>query len=173
MERLELDFKRAPRLGFATAALAAGAIAFASYSSIQYRQLQEEVSRKEARLSSHGVLRAPEPAAVQVQPVNSEQFAFARETIQRLATPWQLFFKAMEDARTDRVALLSIEPDVRSGIVKVTGEAKDYLAVLTYLAHLDYQDALTRVHLVRHEVRQAGPQRAVAFTISATWAEGR
>ena len=60
-----------------------------------------------------------------------------------------------------------------NGTVALTGEAKDYLAVLSYVANIEQQKAFSRVHLARHEVRYNEPQRPMTFTISASWKERR
>lgn len=104
--------------------------------------------------------------------VGAEEIAFARETVSRLSTPWQSLFGAVEAGHTDSVALLSIEPDADARTVTITGEAKDYLAALSYMASLAQQQALRRVHLVRHETLRGGSRRPLAFTISAGWEEG-
>jgi len=69
------------------------------------------------------------------------------------------------------VALLAIEPDTKSGTVKISGDSKDYLAALGYVLNLSRADTLSHVQLVRHEVRQNDPQRPVSFSISAAWNE--
>ena len=100
--------------------------------------------------------------------LSAEEVAFARDTVRRLATPWERLFGALEAAQMDGVALLSVEPDAEGRTVNVTGEAKDYLATLTYVGHLNEEPALKRVHLVRHEARD-GSERPVLFTVSAAW----
>ena len=69
------------------------------------------------------------------------------------------------------MALLAIEPDTKSGTVKISGDSKDYLAALTYVLNLSRSDALSKVELVRHEVKQNDPQKPVSFSIQAAWNE--
>lgn len=144
------------------------ALAFAVHVGAQYWSLRGEVSLKEARLAATPK-RVARPAAP--QSIDVHEYAFARTTIQRLSTPWRPMFGALEGANTDRVALLSIEPNAESRTVTVTGEARDYLATLTYLARLGEQEPLKRVHLVRHDTRRDTARRPVLFTISAGWRE--
>lgn len=164
--RLELNYYRAqayPRLG---AYALVASLAFAIHMAVQYWSLREAVALEEARLA-RAAKRAPQPAAQ--QPIDAQEYAFARDTIQRLTTPWNPLFRALEAARTDRVTLLSIEPNMESRTVTVTGESKDYLATLTYVARLSEQEPLKRVHLVRHDTRRDAPRRPVVFAISAGW----
>jgi len=104
-----------------------------------------------------------------VRPASAEEVAAARETVQRLSLPWAKLFAAIESASTDTVALTAIEPDPRTGTVKITGDGKDYLAALTYVLNLSRAEGLSSVQLVRHETRQG----SVGFTVSAAWEGAR
>lgn len=171
MRALELDYRRARRRTHlaAWALLVAGCV-LAADGAVRYHELRAEVEAKQALLAQ-GPLRRVSAAAPSV---DADEYAFARDTIRRIAMPWDSFFDALEQARSERVTLLSIEPDVDNGTVSLTGEAKDFLAALTYLAQLSAERRLGRVHLVRHELKgAAGSRRPLAFTISATWREER
>lgn len=147
------------------------AAAFVADAGLYYASLQSEVESKEAALRQASMVRGA--ATLAVAPVDPEEYAFARDTIRRIAMPWDSFFEALEQAHSERVALFSIEPDVESGTVMLSGEARDYLAALTYVAHLSSQEQLARVHFVRHELKRSGGLRPLSFTISATWKEQR
>jgi hypothetical protein len=167
MPPLELDYCRSGVSSRTGAYVLAAALAFAAHVGAQYLSLREDVASKEARLSAGAAKRAARPAVQ--QPIDAEEYAFAGETIRRLSTPWGPFFRALESANTERVALLAIEPNVESRTVTLTGEARDYLVTLTYVARLAEQEPLKRVHLVRHEMRRDVPRRPIVFTISAGW----
>lgn len=173
MNRLELDFLRTRRPpAWASFVLLALAMAFAGDIGWSYRNLSADVEQMEARLATSSSLeRNARPDSI--RPIAREEHAFARETVRRLSTPWERLFGALEGAQTEHVALLAIEPDAEIGTVNLQGEGKDYLAVLTYVARLGEEKGLRRVHLVQHEIRRGAPQRAVGFTISASWKEGR
>lgn len=166
IEPLQLDYYR--RAGYPRAGLYAlvAALGFAVHVGAQYWSLRQDVERKEARLAA-GSKRAVRPMAA--PRVDEQEHAFARGTIERLSTPWRALFSALEAANTERVALLSIEPNAERRTVMLTGEARDYLATLTYLARLGEQEPLQKVHLVRHDTRRDAPRRPVVFTISAAW----
>jgi hypothetical protein len=152
--------------------LVAFAVAFAADGAVHYRALERDLALKEARIAHRLHLRKQSAAPASFRPINTEEYAFARDTVRRLGTPWESLFQALEASQIDRIALLSIEPDVENRAVSITGEARDYLAVLTYVAQLGDQGALSHVHLVRHENRRSG-QRPLAFTVSASWKEDR
>lgn len=172
MRALQLDYRhrRGPRL--AAYVLVAFAIGFAADAAIHYRSLERDIAFKETRLASRARLRAPVSFPASAKSASADEYAFARDTARRLTTPWESLFQALEASQSEHVALLSIEPDVENRAVSISGEAKDYLAALTYVARLGEQEALSRVHLVRHENRRGG-QRPLAFTVSASWKETR
>jgi hypothetical protein len=149
VKALDLDFHAAPHR--AAWMLAAAGAALAIYGAILYQE--------------HKRRPAPRPAVVAPAPVNAEELAFARETVLRMSIPWDALFGALERSRTEGVALLSVEPNGESRSLRLTGEAKGYLAVLTYVAGLGQQETLQNVHLLRHEARGGG----VSFAISAAW----
>ncbi len=166
MQRIELDFvRRAPRSRWAGRVLLAVALGIAGDMALTYAQLETAVKANEAV-----VARAQHPRKA-LQSVSNDEVAAARETVERLGLPWPKLFSALEAAATDRVALLAIEPDTKTGTVKISGDSKDYLAALTYVLNLSQSDALSNVQLVRHEVKQNDPQHPVEFSISAAWNE--
>ena len=168
MRALKLDYRSTNRDRMAGYLLGVIALAFASDVTLQYLQVRDALDNARTRLANARSTHAPARHAA-IMPVTTEQYSFARKTVNRLVAPWQGLFRALESARTERVALLAIEPDVENRTVSLSGEAKDYLAVLSYVANLAEQKGLTRVHLVRHEIRPGSAERAVTFTISAAW----
>jgi len=175
MRALRLEYlangERTSPLGYL---LAIAAAAFVFDTAAQYRDLRTQIATKEARLATALARSKGTESNAPARTFAAEEHAFARETVQRLSTPWSAVFRSLESAHSDRVALLSIEPDAGRRTVTVTGEAKDYLATLTYLADLARQQGMKRVHLVRHEMRREGGRHAaVAFTISAAWSDER
>jgi hypothetical protein len=98
----------------------------------------------------------------------------ARQTVERLSLSWDNLFAALEQSPGEEVSLLSIEPDARSGTALISGEGKDYAAVLRYVAKLGEAKTLKDVYLVRHEMRPApGSRRPMLFSVSASWTGGR
>jgi type IV pilus assembly PilN-like protein len=98
-----------------------------------------------------------------------ENLAYANSVVQNLALPWDMLFKTVEGTGNVPVALLAVQPDAQKGMVRISGEAKDYAAVLTYLARLDGSGSLRNVHLLSHQLKQDDPQRPLLFTIAASW----
>jgi hypothetical protein len=71
------------------------------------------------------------------------------------------------------VALLGIEPDTKASSLTISGDSKDYLAVLSYVLNLSQGETFSRVQLVRHEVKANDPHKPVSFAVSAGWGEVR
>jgi type IV pilus assembly PilN-like protein len=166
MQRIELDFiRRAPRSRWAGRILLAVALGVAGDMVFTYGSLLHAVKENEA------IVARAQPKHPAAAPASAEEIALARDTVERLALPWPKLFAALEAAASDQVALLAIEPDSKSGTVKISGDSKDYLAALAYVLNLSQADALSQVQLVRHEVKQNDPQRPVSFSISAAWNE--
>jgi hypothetical protein len=147
------------------------ALAFAADVGRSYWQTREEVDALRVRLAQPPDRRTHDPALIKVaaQPVSDEEYAFARDTIRRLATPWETLFRALETARIDTVTIVAVEPDPAQRTILIQGQARDYLAALSFVANLREQRPLSRVHLVRHETAGADPRRPVQFSVSAYW----
>jgi len=168
MRRLRFDFavQRKARGWVGWLLLAFGAV-FAGDLGRQYLSLQTEVARMELELP---YADAPAGKASSTRnAAGSEEFAAARAVVARFAAPWPTLFAAIESVRVENVTLLSIEPDASTGQVLITGEAKDYLALLTYVAQLGAHPGFTRVHLSRYETRESQSRRPIAFSVLAQW----
>ena len=167
MQELRLDFRRSPGTPrWVAPALLAIALAFAGdvgFSFAKNLRLEKKNEAALARLEPRSLKAAPGSRAG-----SPEELAAARETVQRLSTPWEKLLGALESAATDQVALLAIEPDPKAGTVTISGESKDYLSVLTYVLNLSRAEALSRVQLARHEQKKDA-QKSVGFSVSASW----
>src|SRR5262245_3468205 len=161
--KLDIDFKRAPqRSPWAARVLMVVAAAVALDAGLTYREARQVIE-----LNREALARAQ---PVSARRASKEEVAAARDTVERLSTPWPGLFGALESAASDQVALLAVEPDAKAGKVLISGEGKDYLAALTYVLNLSQSEALSGVQLVRHDIN---PERkTVTFSVSATWTEG-
>ena len=162
MKRIDLDFVARRRSPWAGRVLLALAVAFSADVALSYRQAQS-VLEATAALASRSEARAPQRRA------SAEEVAQVRDTLARLSLPWDKLFGALESAASERVALLAVEPDSKTGTVVISGDSKDYLAALSYVLELSHSDSLSKVQLVRHELKASDPQRPVAFTVTARW----
>lgn len=172
MQRLELDFLKPKHpTGWASWALLGLALVFLFDLGRSWISLRDQVARHESRpvAPDRPSQRVDNLMKVSNQPIKAGEIAAAHDAIRRLSVPWESLFGALESAQTENASLLSIEPDADRGTVTLTGEAKDYLTALSYVANLESQRGLTKVSMTRHEVKPNTPQRPVLFVISASW----
>jgi biopolymer transport protein ExbD len=159
MQKIELNFvgarRGSPWLGRVLLALAA---CVAVDAGVSYHAAKSTLAENQSRLKQ----RTPGGSAPRVSP---QEVAAARETVQRLALPWDELFMALESASSEKVALAAIEPDPKAGTVTISGDGKDYLAALSYVLNLSRTEGLEKVQLVRHEQKNDG----VSFAVSAAW----
>lgn len=166
MRRLDLDFHARPsrRTGWV---LLAVAVAFFLHVSFTYRDMQERIAEAESASAP-----STRPARVRppVVPIHLESsYGFASGVVRQLTLPWDRLFGAVEEATSKQVALLTIQPEAQKGVLNVTGEAKDYAAILTFITRLEETKVLRNVHLVNHEVRDQDPDRPLHFTVAGFW----
>ena len=169
MQPLRIDFHRTRRAApWAGPLLAVLAVALAAEVGFSYRRAQEATATAEQQLATAGRNAERTRTAAPQSGATREEVAAAREIYQRLGTPWEKLFSALESSANGKIVLLGIEPDPKSGTVTISGEGQDYLATLNYLLELERGGTLSRPHLVRHERRDDG-RDTVAFAISASW----
>ena len=162
MQRIDLNWASRRRSAWTGRILLALALAVCLDAGLAYTGLAASLADGEARLAKRtGAARAPK--------ATPQELAAARETVQRLALPWDDLFRALEAAASDQVVLASIEPDTAKGIVTISGDGKDYLAALTYVANLSRTEGLDAVQLVRHEQKAQDPRGRVSFAVTAAW----
>jgi hypothetical protein len=159
MQRLDLDFLARRRWPWAGRVLLAVAVAFTGDIAFSFYQARTSF------VANRTALAKVDRSSPRGKQISAEEVAAARETVQRLSTPWGNLFGALEAAATDQVALLAIQPDPKAGTVVIQGDSKDYLAALTYVLNLGKVPTLSQVQLVRHEAKG----NAVSFAISAAW----
>src|SRR3954469_4388148 len=128
MQRIELDFIRpAQRSRWAGGVLLAVAIGLAGDMAFSYAGLVRSVKENES------IVARAQPGKPPAAPGSAEEMGLARDTAERLDLPWPKLLPALAVAASDQVALLAIEPDAKSGTVKISGDSKDCLAALGYV----------------------------------------
>lgn len=171
MRRLELDYQKPANPSSRTAGwiLLVIGLALLIEMGVSYDRLQNdrEAMNREIR-TSRIRLDVPRSESADHQ-FTDKDFAQARQIINRLSIPWDSFFTGIESVSKQNVAILSFEPDVQTGLLRIEGEAKDYAAVLTLIARLRMTKPFSEVFLLRHEIKRDDPQHPVSFTVSMHW----
>lgn len=171
MRALTLDFLRAPRrtpwvgmLLLITGALALGQAAN------HERALAGQIELADARLEilAKGSKTKPtQPADAEAQ---QQEIRHANEILQQLALPWSALFNAVETSNEKEIALLAIQPDAGKRVLRLAGEAKNFEALLAYIARLEQSPMLSQVYLSSHELRLQDAEKPVRFALVANWA---
>ncbi|MEG1042012.1 MAG: pilus assembly protein [Pseudomonas sp.] len=176
MRRLELDFQ--PRrtalsawvLLAVGASLLAGAVVLGQHFNQQQAALEQQLETLERQLG-----KRPEHTA-SLTPAQSreqtEKLAQMRSVSQQLQRPWERLFDMLEALPQDDVALLTLTPDARKGQVRISAEARDLEAMLSFHKRLEASGELRDVSLLNHEIMAKQPEHPVQFNLSATWEIG-
>ena len=171
MRALTLDFVRTARhqVWLGILLLLVGAIVLGAVANYE-RALADQIELANARLAVLSKGSQVKPA----QPVNAEEqqqeIRRANEILQQLAMPWRALFNAVEDSNEKEIALLAIQPDAGKRVLRLAGEAKNFDALLAYIARLEQSPILSQVYLSSHELRLQDPQQPVRFALVANWA---
>ena len=155
-------------------AIAVG-IAYAALTE-QTLQLQTLAQRQQQLLARRGT-EHPAPAQTSMQRLPAkpavklsqpEQKA-AEKIVQQLNVRWFDLLQALEAKQVPEVTLLQLLPDANRGQFVLSGEAKNYQALLKYVSQLQTVTVLDQVHLQKHQVNESHPQRPVSFEIQGGW----
>jgi len=141
-----------------------------------YQTLNQQITFWESkvehieRLSSHRALvsRPLTEQAARAQRLEVEQ---ANQVVRQLGQPWNALFNAVETSGERSIALLSLAPDPHKGTVKISGEAKDFNALLDYVKQLSTREVFGSVMLQNHQIQKDDPEKPVRFSLLAHWKE--
>jgi hypothetical protein len=158
--RLELDYlKPRRRTRWASALVLVLSLALAVGLVSRYRDLQLELARLEAY--------APVQPKEVPQERLSEEIRNAEAVVRQLGLPWASLVRAVEQAATRDVALLQLQPDAETRLVRLTAETRDPEAMFDYVRRLGAAKGMTEVHLISHEVQRDDPRRPIHFSAQA------
>lgn len=163
----QLDFMAAPPRpwsGLALLAVAALILAAAAASCWQI----EQGNRYETALLNQ---RAARQAMPQRKPTEAERLRQAQtaSVSGQLRAPWAELLATFEESGRSGIGLLKLEPDARTGVVRVTGHARDAKALFAYLQDLEADPRLLQVVLNTHQRERDTPGQPLRFIIQATW----
>jgi Tfp pilus assembly protein PilN len=166
MRALDLDLVRRRPAWPAWLMLAIG-IVLAAEALFGYFSLRDEVAQQQRRRVAPRIatVTPKEPVSEQTQ----RELNAAQQILRELALPWDALFGAIEASTDSSTAMLSIEPDGGKRVVRISGEARNYLAVLNFMARLEKAQVLTGVHLLSHQVREDVAGQPVQFVLAANW----
>lgn len=164
---LQLDFLR--RTGTANRRagwmlLAAGMFMAAEMGYSYERLMHERQSLAHEMAAAHISLEGTHEARF-----SDKELDAAHDALSRLHTPWNDFFTGLESISNKRVAVLSVIPDMQTGILRVSGVARDNAALLTLLAQLRRTKPFSEVYLASQETSPDDRQHLLRFVIRMRW----
>ena len=167
---LQLDFKQSPRhwpwLGLLL--LIAG-VMWVAYAMNEARVLSGQIDLAEARLAVLAKRGRIQPAPPIDAQVLQQEVRQANDILQQLTLPWNALFQVLESTSEKQIALLTVQPDARKHSLRLSGEAKNFDALLAYIARLEQSRVLSHVYLTSHEVRTQDAEQPVRFALVANW----
>jgi Fimbrial assembly protein (PilN) len=137
------------------------------------RTLTEEAAQLHQRVGDSRRFARPAAPVAQDLVRDPKQLALevtrANGVLANLAVPWDALFAELEAASNSNVALLSIQPGTGGKRVLLSGEARRFEDLLSYMQRLESTSGFANVLLTEHEMRNASADRAVSFTLAADW----
>jgi Tfp pilus assembly protein PilN len=168
---LQLDFiapRRRRRL-IGVLVLASGLV-LAGAMVLKYHDAQQRLRQLEA---VEGLLSTQRPARAQEGVERRSrldgEMKSAQATARQLGLPWAQLIDSLERASLKEVAVLNIQPDAQSRLLRVTGETRAEELMLEYLRRLGSSGSFADVHLVSHQVREDDPRRPIQFSVQASF----
>jgi len=175
MQELSLDYQQRFRRPDRTdknlllAAIALTALIGIAYAFISYRIEVLDASKRDYQQQARRGATSNRLAALSDSQLRNE-IRQANAVLNQLALPWETLFHDLDAAQQDRVALLSITPDPQQHVIKMTGEARNFAALLDYLRQLQSSRSLASVYLQSHRIEEQMAEKPVHFSVIATWA---
>jgi type IV pilus assembly protein PilN len=164
--RTHIDRKVVDRAGYAVLALLlillAWNISRASWSIGELRRLQADNSSYEQRLSSR-------PSGVSEKDFTRllADIRFYNEVIGRKSYNWLGMLEQLEGATPEGIALTALDPDRKTGEMKIEGHARSFALLRSYLDKLEDSKAYTSILLLSHANVAVGEKgKGVHFAIS-------
>ncbi len=137
---------------------------------VYYHHVVEKTADWDAKsgLTERGSARHSSASLSRAEDVGVE-IKHANEVLNKITLPWDALFQAVEWSSGKDVALLAMEPNAERHVVRISAEAKNIPALMSYLRHLEEQKIFNSVYLQSHQVQQRNPEKPVRFTLVATW----
>ena len=148
----------------------AASLVLATWLTERYRDARVEV----ARLETQSGLIAPErPAKPIPKEKLEEETRSAEAVVRQLTLPWASLIGTIEQAATREVAILQLQPDAETRVLRLTAETRHRETMFDFVRRLGAAQGLADVHLVSHQVQREDPLQPVQFSIQASIRETR
>jgi hypothetical protein len=148
----------------------AASLALAAWLTERYRDARVEVARLETQ---SGLIVPERPAKPIPREKIEEEARNAEAVVRQLTLPWAALIGTIEQAATREVAILQLQPDADTRLLRLTAETRQRDAMFDFVRRLAASPGLADVHLVSHQVQREDPQQPVQFSIQANIREIR
>lgn len=123
-----------------------------------YQSLTAKVqTAKSASANAHPKRNVPVLTEVQKEAFKNIEYLFNY--------PWQQYFIALEKTHMQEISLLSLEPNIMTGQLKLSAEADDIHAMFTYIKSLQSQKNVNAVMLINQSTSSENEPLKVAFEL--------
>ena len=140
-------------------------LALAAWLTDRYREARVEVARLETQ---SGLIVPERPAKPIPREKIEEEARNAEAVVRQLTLPWAALIGTIEQAATREVAILQLQPDAETRLLRLTAETRHREAMFDFVRRLGAAQGLADVHLVSHQVQREDPQQPVQFSIQAS-----
>ncbi|NRF69150.1 hypothetical protein HLB44_19320 [Aquincola sp. S2] len=135
-----------------------GALAVAAGMAIWWHTLSTGVDQRLQQWTAARSLATATAVPQSAATVPAAERARINQVVRRLNTPWPLVLGVLEQAASPDVALLSVEPDLERGAMRVQAEGRSLDALLAHADRLQQATGVAHVQLLRIEKdSQAAP----------------
>lgn len=135
-------------------------------------QLMELARTQAAQVRHHQqrqAMLAKANLVVEKKLIPEAQARAINSVISQLNVPWRDLQEAIALATPATVALLTLEPDIKKRLIKITAETKTSDAMFAYIQALQQQAFFSGVTLTRHEINEQDANNPIRFQIEAEW----
>lgn len=115
------------------------------------------------------IAHAADTIKISDMPTDNEDAKAVLAAIAHLDLPWSMLFSALESATSEKINLISVQPDMSKGTVKIVADSLNAYDMLEYVRELAKQPALHNVILTEYKAEANLPEQAMRFTLTATW----
>lgn len=144
---------------------------------LQYRHITEEVNHWSSRVERLEKLQQQKNAprtrsSSRIREFGQEirkEVAQANTVLDQINLPWEALFDSLEHAATEEIALLSLQPNVSSRTLRISGEARNMSELLDFVESLEREPVFENVHLINYRIKQDNPHRPITFLLTAAW----
>lgn len=148
IQRVDFTYNKQPN--WLTKAFMWGCITGLAIVAFMFFREQQLLSSINAE-QKHVVLAAEFQKAPPKKPLLPEQVQAMQEIKRQFQYPWQHVFLTLENVTTPNVRLISLDPDIATGKLKLVAEAVDKYEMYNYVNAINNQEGIQNVDLIGHK----------------------